>query len=253
MRLAFNYIRFFLLIIISTNCSLFIKLDKLQNDDIKLKEFIKKEEACKINHSSQTIYSGTNRRAILVFKKAIRKISKEIELSFIDNSILWSLYQMNIRPDLSTPGSRLQLIITIDNQLQYWDFFKRKENFQSYPFIFGLSHLLKHYQSRHNLQVLASKLDKHLPKYHKISYSLANGLKKYKSIIANSKSLRIHYLKSNQIIKQNESLIKLNYSKIINKYQKFDKNNYKISNHLFTYNTQRNQKLPFTSIMCNQD
>ncbi|MBT6326378.1 MAG: hypothetical protein HOJ35_10445, partial [Bdellovibrionales bacterium] len=76
---------------------------------------------------------------------------------------------------------------------------------------------------------------------------------KYKSIIASSKSLRVHYLKANQIIKQNESLIKLPYSKMINKYGKFNERNYHISNHLFTYKSPESKLLPFTSIKCNQD
>ncbi|MBF0299416.1 MAG: hypothetical protein HQK51_11895, partial [Oligoflexia bacterium] len=70
------------------------------------------------------LYFGNNLSTNPTDWEAFLKIlnSNGINLSFIDKTILWSLLQMNIRPDLSSPTSNLQLLINENGNGMYWEF-----------------------------------------------------------------------------------------------------------------------------------
>ena len=186
------------------------------------------------------------------------KALKTKRLLFIEKVSLWLLFQMNTRPDLSSPTSRLQVYIKTNNsQPHYWDFhapFKTKHNFTYFPYLEGLETLLKTYQARRTLKQLAKILDRNFPAKLKINKELAVNISQKKNALKTSPLFKKAFFKGSEPMKENESLPKINFSKLVKNYSLWKRRNKKRSlksKHLFSlkiFNTSREQ-----SINCNID
>lgn len=143
-NVVFISILFFLIVITTTSCTYFINNDQKELRKIKIKDPINNNNICgpgynfinkfnnenvvtknnqnRIKHSD--IYFGNNNSINPSDWEEFIQIltSKKIKLSFIDKTILWSLLQMNIRPDLSSPTTNLQLLINDNGNGVYWEF-----------------------------------------------------------------------------------------------------------------------------------
>ncbi|MEE2744676.1 MAG: hypothetical protein VYD54_12255 [Bdellovibrionota bacterium] len=190
----------------------------------------------------------------LLSSKALRRK----RLLFIEKVSLWLLFQMNTRPDLSSPTSRLQVYIkTRKSQPHYWDFhvpFKTKNHLDYFPYLEGLEVLLKTYRAKKKLKNLAKILDHNFPTKLKINKELAFNISQNKDTLKASPLFKKAFFKGNEPIKENESLPKLNFSKLVKNYSRWKKRNKKrslTSRHLFslkTFNSLKEQ-----NIRCNID
>jgi hypothetical protein len=169
---------------------------------------------------------------------------------------------MNSRPDLSSPSSRLQVIIAIKNgPPQFWDihppFRVLKKGTVYFPYLEGIEVLLKTYPSKRGLQRLGQLLDLTLPKKLKVDKELAHNIFKNKQSFYQFPIFKEAFFKGAEPLKENESLPKLSFSKIIKDYfswkkrARSQKNKALISKHLFTAQIMTSKGLQKTK--CNID
>ena len=204
------------------------------------------------------------------FNQLLNKVKKQrIKLSFIDKSSLWLLYQMNISPDICSPSSRLQIIISLKGSHPiYWDFHnpfgknQKKENY--YPYLEGIEVLLRHFKSQNSLHSLARILDRYLPKKFKVTKNLEKTINSRKKDLFKSKVFKNVFFKEIEPLKKNESFPKLQFKKLIRSYTQHKKKYLKrkptqnlslsknsISQFLFPYKTKKSLLSPL--IRCNVD
>jgi hypothetical protein len=137
---------------------------------------------------------------------------------------------MNSRPDLSSPSSRLQVIIAIKNgPPQFWDIhppFKDVTKDQVYfPYLEGIEILLKAYPSKRGLKRLGQLLDYSLPKKLKVDKELANNIFKNKLLFYQFPTFKEAFFKGAEPLKEKESLPKLSFSNILKDYFSWKKRN----------------------------
>jgi hypothetical protein len=205
--------------------------DILSENDIKPKSNIEKT-TCDI--VQKNILINDNRLSQKAFNKFIKKISQQRTYQFIDYVVMWSLLQMNLRPDSATPFSKAQFILNIKGTEYYYNTYT--ENNKGHPYIYLLDLLLKKHGSNYSLLQLAKFMDQEFSSRLVVSKDLDYFLEKHKNEIVRNKVLKRFYIRGDDVLKENERLPKLQFRPLVQKYLK-SKNRYKYkkSNYLFTY------------------
>lgn len=181
------------------------------------------------------------------FKDFLSKAQIKAQLSFIDEIVLWSLIQMNLRPDLSSPYSRIQVSLKYKNIDYYFNYFSSENNEMTY--LFGLEDLLKKFKSQNSLLRLAQLIDLYYSENLFVSKDFANFLKIQKNNILKSE-LHNNFIRGDETLRENERIRKINFSNLIASYanQKQNTKNIKVSNFLFDFNLSETH-----SANCNYD
>jgi len=145
--------------------------------------------------------------------------SKGIAYQFVDQIVLWSLIQLNLRPDAVTPESQLQLLIKNENkEVKYFEFSNslNTDTSNSLPtYLLGLEHLLHAYKSKYSLLQLAQNLDSRFLYKYPVNEDFFNFLNKYHHAISKSIKLKQYFFKGDDYLRMGESLPKLQFSQII--------------------------------------
>lgn len=248
-RIRIDHILLFF-ILLTGSCSYYIKL---LNSDKKvfLLKGEKKETFCDEKFDHDIVLLGSNKKAIQDFSNFLKDNKVKDKLGLIEKAVLWSLLQMNIRPNIVSPSSRLQLFISFNNRKRFFDFTviprMWKKSGDHYPFLFGLEELLKYYKSSYTLLQMANFLDRHYNKVVLVDRPLEIFLKKRQGELNNTPVLKEIYLKADQPLRNKESLPRLSFKKIIKKYLKTKKqkgpqfnNGYQSIQHLFDYQAKDN-------------
>ncbi len=237
---------FFTLFLLSS-CSLF--LNNFENDVLEQNDIQPLSQTKTVycpNAPQDTIISETAESANN-FNRFLKKIEKSKKLKFIDKAVLWSLLQMNLRPDLSSPTAKLQVVIKIKHKEEYLNSYATKE--ELFPFLKGLDLLLKKYKSRYSLMELASLLDYsfHYPRV------VSSDFEQF--LIANQKTLKAvpifkkNFFRGDETLKELETLPALSIKSLVKRYQKTASDqNYKHKNFLFQ-SSENTKTVP----MCNFD
>lgn len=154
--------------------------------------------------------SGANQER---FQQFLKEYGVKFQLSFIDKAVIWSLIQMNIRPEQSSPTAKLSIIISDGRNEQYYSFFSGSED--AWPMITGLSQLLKIYHSKHSLKELASILDRYYPDQFFVTKQLEEFLLKYRQQISADAELKAIYMRADDTLRENERLPKQNFTRMV--------------------------------------
>ncbi len=172
-----------------------------------------------------------------VFEKLISKVSVKKPLSFIDKVVLWSLLQINLRPDQNSPTSKLQFALNYNQKEYYFNVFSSDK--EDAPYFYLLEHLLKTFKSRHSLSSLATLYDNHMQR----SLLVTEGLEEF--LIQNKKELATHpilskiYMRGDETLKRNERLPKLEILPLVRFYlKKKNPKNYQVKQFLFKFQDQ---------------
>ncbi len=217
-----------------TSCSLFIQ--NFQHDILtvnKIKPLSLTNKTTCENKKADIVISE-NPDAQTSFKRFIDKVQKEKKLQFIDKVVLWALLQMNYRPDLSAPTSKLQLLLKINNKEEYFNNFSNQIG--SFPYLNGLNNLLKKYKSRYSLKDHAKLIDRHFHSHFIVSKGFESFLATNKQTLANNKQFKKTYFRGNEPLKELETIPKINFSRIVAEYFKTRKKyQYKTNRFLFHY------------------
>ena len=208
-----KFLIFTILIFCFSSCSLFI--DNFEEDLLTKTEVkplaLPDKKFCKKDQSS--IIISENRPSQLEFKTFIKKIEKYNRLKFIDKMVIWSLIQMNLRPDIASPTARFQALYKINNKEYYLNSFSSKPH--QYPYLYALKSLLKKHQSKYSLKKLARLIDSHYEGKFLVSYEFEAFLEKNKTNIMESKILKPIFTRGDETLRENERIPKLKLTRII--------------------------------------
>jgi len=180
------------------------------------------------------ILISENKDAQKSFNKFFKKLKRKKRLTYIDEVVLWSLLQMSLRPDLSSPSAKLQVLIKIDGKEEYLNSYSKSDN--SFPFLNGLESLLIKYKSKHSLLKLASLLDKYFKESLYASKDFSIFLNNNKNKILEHKKLQTTFTRGDETLKEHESIPKFKIANLISIfYEQKKETSYKIKNFLFSF------------------
>lgn len=237
-----------LLLLFSSSCAFFLeRLDKKENNPIIEISIDKKQTFCPINNSYLQLISQ-NEKSHQHFSKFLLRVESVRNINFIDKVVLWSLLQMNLRPDLSTPQSRIQVLINYQGKEEYLSYFQENNE---WSYLVALEQLLKKYQSHYTLKDLASLIDKYHPDLFYVSNDFAAFLVSNTALISKEEALKKIYMRADEPLRENERLPRQRLVPLVTRFYKHRrqmKRNVKSSNYLFDY--KANQKM---STKCNYD
>ena len=256
---TFKHIRIFTIFFLLTNCSLLIKLDKQHIDYSVIHSSKNIPKICNDKKNQNTQIVGDGKLIAKTFLKFTNQLEKKIILKPIEKFALFTLLQMLLRPDQSSPFARFQVLIGNKNKFKYWDVSSNTNKDWSSPIFRGIELLLNHYNSKYSLIKLASIIDLEFKPLIKVTPLLSQFLSTNQNIIKKSSFQKKYYFKSDQIIHEGESLKNISLRKIVKLYL-LNKNkhskHYTLSNHLFSFKStdfSSHQKNYIGKVQCNYD
>lgn len=231
------------------SCSHYISLNERlknnheQQNNIKNKDNI--DEYGKCHNSNKSNILGENESTLSSFKVLIKRIKKRYKLSSIEEGVILSIVQLISRPDLSTPTSNLQLVVSSKGLKKFIFFTKaiqkkliKNKSKIAYPYIYGLSYILKQYKSNYRLLDLVKVVDNSLVEQIKVDSELAEFLKLKRSELLKGKVLKKFYFKAGISLRQSEKIPRFSLYKQLSKLLKkfpLSRNDYSILSYTFPY------------------
>ncbi len=201
-------------ILILNSCTYLILESEKKNIQFNLKKDNKIRYCSQFNTNNES-FLNNNSSASTEFQIFLFRLKqKKIRLSFIEKVVSWSLVQMIIRPDLSSPTSQMNMLIRHRNTTHYWNFYSK--NRYDFPYLTSLNEILKFYGSKKSLKMISKIIDKHLSKNILIDKSFHNFLLKNKTQFAKNKIFKNIYFKGSDILREEESIPRINLITIIN-------------------------------------
>lgn len=210
----------FVLLFFLGSCSFFI--DKIDTQLVDSNEIAKKIPSpityCPVEQPTTIQLVGTNENSQNTYLELSRNLKSQ-NLDFFDHFALWSLVQLSIRPDQSSATSRFQILFHYKEKSYYFDFFSEKPEDQ-YPYFYGIEWVLKKFGKKQKLEHYVKFLQSAQGQKFKIGKDFENFLVKNQVGIKASPELNTHYFRGTEILKEDESTPKLDYTSIIKNYRK---------------------------------
>lgn len=209
--------RFVLIILISfaTGCSFFSsKIDTMARNKVPQSlQPLSKHNFC----------SDKNRLVFFTEDEATLKFYRELENSlfqkenpFIQKGILMALTELNRRPDLVSPSSRLQIYLKLDGKNYYYDFRpKSLEDDTRYSYIKGLDYLSKNFRQQ-SLSSMAGTLDSIIPQQIPVTFGFENFLKAARPEMQKNELMISRFFKGDETITRYETFHRMSFKNIIN-------------------------------------
>jgi hypothetical protein len=187
---------------------------------------------------------GSNPSAQRDFTEFLRRI-EGLKLDFREKAVLWGLLQINIRPDVASPTARLQLLIKDKKGTNYQDYSAQEG--ASYPYLEGLSSLLKDHPRRRPLRWYAQLLDDQFKAELVAGKTLEQHLRLMKDAIADQEELRRHFFRGDEVLRESERLSRINFSRLITQWEK-QRKSLTPNSTLYSY-----RRTPQLNVRCNYD
>lgn len=236
-----------LLIFVFQSCSFIVNNFK---DEDKLENTIKPiyptdKTTCDI--IQKKIIVSENETSQVLFTEFIKILSPNMNLSFIDQVILWSFIQLNLRPDLSSPTAKLQTLIKIAGKDYYFNSYST--NNDGYPYLYLLDQIIVKFKNKKKLIDLAQLFDKYLPNSIYVSQALESFLLENQKELFKNPNLKKFYFRGNETLKKGERLPKIKMKELVKNYLSLQKkSNYQLGESLFNFEINKN-----TVSQCNFD
>lgn len=213
------------LLALATSCAFFV--DRIETPLVRNTQDLNKAPTtpgfCSFAKKVDFQLTGTNDNSQSVYLELVK--TSPVQLDFLDHFALWNLFQLSIRPDQSSATSRLQVLMSIDDKTQYFDFFSEVPD-EQYPFLYGIEWVLKKYGKKRTLEQYVQLLSGSVRKL-KIGKDFENFLVKNYAAIKNNPELAPYYFRGADVLKENETSPFLDFNKVIAAYRKV-KNDQKI-------------------------
>ena len=212
----------FLLFIFASSCSFFIaKIDTpLVDEENYHRNVPQKDTYCSLTQAASFQMIGTNEDSQRVYHLMVQQIGRKLD--FLDHFALWSLLQLSIRPDQSSPTSRIQAIFHREGKSFYFDFFS-EESEDQYPYLYGIQWILKKFKKTTSLEEYARLLESSMGEKLKIGKDLENFLVTNKDAIKLNPELARFYFRGTEILKENETTPRLSFTEVMRHYRKVEK------------------------------
>jgi hypothetical protein len=187
---------------------------------------------------------GSNPQAQRSFTDFLKQ-NEELNLDFVEMTVLWSLLQINIRPDLASPTARLQFLVRLNKESVYRDFSVSDNG--GHPFLTGLEELLKKHPKKKGLAWYAKLLDDKFKNEIVAGKTLELRLREMKAVLGPDPILRRHFFRGDELIRESERLPKVNFLKLVRRSK--EKNIVTpVNETLFSY-----RRTPQLDVRCNYD
>jgi hypothetical protein len=215
--------RIIILFVTVGGCAFFIEsIDTALIDKTDYKKLIPEVSTyCSMEEKIQTQLIGSTGNSQPVYLDMIKKLAKQLDI--FDHLALWGLTQLSVRPDQSTPTSRLQILFHAKGKTHYFDFFSESSD-EQYPYLYGIEWILKKFNKRERLEHYAKILKYSLGERLQIGKDFENFLVKNQNSIKESSELAPHFFRGTEILRENETTPRLDYTKVIEQYRKVEKN-----------------------------
>jgi hypothetical protein len=142
-------------------------------------------------------------------------LTKGKNYTFIDHFALWNLLQILSRPDQSSPTSRFQVLLLVNDKTYYFDFFSESNDLQ-FCYFYGIEWVLKKMGSKRSLEYYASLIEGTKVKVNK---DLEAFLVKNTNEIKNNPLLSQFYFRGADLLKENETIPPINIKNLIKYYR----------------------------------
>lgn len=230
----------FVLLLLVGSCSFFVsKIDTaMVNEKDYLKNIPETPTFCPLTETPKLQLIDTNASSQAIYHEFAQHFPK---LDLLDHLALWSLTQLSVRPDQSSPSSRFQILLQNNGQTQYLDFFSETSEDQL-PLLFGLDWILKKYKKKTSLEYYAGILDQKFPRTLKAGKNLETFLLANQDKIKDHPVLGPFFIRGTEVLKENERLPHLSYKEVIRYYRSREKKQKVIvNNSLTTFTTEAGQ------------
>lgn len=206
--------------------------DMLEENGIEPKE-ITSQTTCKI--IQKNILINNNEKSQESFQKFLKNTSRDHIFKFIDKVVLWSLMQINLRPDLNAPTAKLQILIQIAGKEKYYNSYVDTD--QAYPYFYLLEKLLKDYKSRYSLLELTRLYDQKMKATFEVDSEFAAFLASKKPELVGKAVFEKYYMRGDETLRENERLPRVGLTPFVRRYLKTKKKfKYQVKEFLFSYN-----------------
>ncbi len=209
------------------------------NEKDYLKNIPETPSFCPLVNKPKLQLVNTNSHSQEVYQEFFEK---HPEFDFLDHFALWTLIQLSVRPDQSSPSSRFQILLRQNGDSIYLDFFSEIRE-EQYPLLFGLEWILKKYKKKASLESYASIMDNQFPQKLKAGSNLEAFLLSNQIKIKDHPVLGPFFIRGTEVLKENERLPKLRFVDVIKHYRSLEKKQKVIVNSsLTTFTTESGQK-----------
>lgn len=209
-------------LLLLTSCSFFI--NRLDSTLLEKKDYQKLipqlPTYCPLSDKPLFQVIGSNENSHTLFIDFLK--TQGANLDFTDQMIIWTMLQMAIRPDQSSPTARFQIVLPIKGKTQYFDFFS-EESSDQYPLLFGLDWIIKKVGKNKSLENYAQYLDEKFPKKFRTGKNLETFLKSNQEELKSHVILGPYYLRGNETLKENERIPEFSFTKLISFYRSKEK------------------------------
>ncbi|EQC49297.1 hypothetical protein M899_1563 [Bacteriovorax sp. BSW11_IV] len=208
-----------------SSCALIVEADKGQ-EDIVLKEKSKNDFMCDQNHKSQLL-TQTNESDELLSKLKLKN-----KLTSTESFVVLVLAEMLYSPYIFSPDAKMQ-ILEIEGDKRSHAFYNGESNL-----IWTLNDILKNDKKSRSLYALATLVEKSAPDRISISDRFSTFLQEYKDKLYQIPSYKKYYFRAGQILKENETIPKVNLASLVSKYLS-KKVKPEVQHYLFDYKTDK--------------
>ena len=214
-----------------SSCTYFMEKRPLSFEGLPLKD---NEQLNYCPTSPQSSIVSSNPYAAQIFYQFLKKENdKNPKLKFIDKAVMWSLFQLNIRPDATSVYSGLQLIYKINDETFYWSFKGQRNQNHNTTYFSALKELLKKHRSQFSLTELARLMDQKLPSMIPIGPSFSSFLADNSKKLKTFHSFKRAYFKATQILNPRESIPKLLFEKLVRSHSTANQESLQKVDHMF--------------------
>ena len=200
-----------LLFFVSSCSYLLSQIDKPLVSEEYLPPLKKTDTYCSSKSKSTFELVGSGHHAQKMFSDLLHKHK---ELDFTDKAVLWSLMQMNIRPDMASPTARLQFMSRTNKGESYWDFMefpKAGEERDSYPFLDGLQQWLIQNGKKRSLESYADLLDQSLKGHFVVTEELEETLLTKKELLKKNPIFQKLFFRGDEVLRTSERMPRLSF------------------------------------------
>jgi hypothetical protein len=145
-------------------------------------------------------------------------LRQEPRLDFVDQVVLWALFQIKVRPDYAGPTARLQFLSRTSQGTRYWDFTSQEG--VPYPYFHGLSSFLKAHKKTRPLSWYGQKLDGHFQGALLLDAALEEHLLNLREVIASNPTLRQFWFRGDELLREGERLPRITLAGLIRDWEK---------------------------------
>jgi hypothetical protein len=221
-----------LLLLFLGGCSFFIsKIDTpMVSETDYIKNIPETPTFCPLEEKPKLQLINTNAHSHTIYQEFSEKFPN---LDFLDHFALWTLLQMSVRPDQSSPTARFQVLIKLKEESVYLDFFSETPQNQ-FPLLFGLEWILSKYKKKASLESYGAILDRQFPHKLKVGKNLEGFLLTHQGKIKDNAVLAPYFIRGTEVLKENERIPGISYLEVIKHYRTHHKNQKVIVNNSLT-------------------